>query len=120
MQADVQSETNMGEHELPKILQSLTSSVSIMPGTTGRKIHLQTIKLSWDNSVMLFTAVLCVLIAKQIILQLEEDQNFKEGRFYKQSASKRATFFFVCVLFLGYVKNKYGYFYDSELQSNTL
>lgn len=49
-----------------------------MPGTTGRKIHLQTIKLSRDNSVMLFAAVLCVLIAEQIILQLEKPQNFRE------------------------------------------
>lgn len=60
-----------------------------MPGTTGRKIHLQTIKLSWDNSVMLFAAVLllCVLIAEQIRLQLEKTQNFKEKRFHKQNAS---------------------------------
>lgn len=49
-----------------------------MPGTTGRKIHLQTIKLCWDNSVMLYAAVLCVLIAEQIILQLEKPQNFRE------------------------------------------
>lgn len=68
----------MGEHELYKILQIIASSMSIIPGTTGRKIHLQTIKLSWDNNVMLFSAVLCVLIAEQIILQLAKDQNFKE------------------------------------------
>lgn len=49
-----------------------------MPGTTGREIHLQTIKLSQDNSVMLFASVLCVLIAEQIVLQLEKAQNFKE------------------------------------------
>jgi len=30
---------------------------------------------------MLFTAVLCILIAEQIILQLEKSQNFKEKRF---------------------------------------
>lgn len=54
-----------------------------MSGTTGRKIHLQTIKLSWDNSVMLFMAVLCVLMAEQRILQLEKALNFKEKRFHK-------------------------------------
>lgn len=94
-----------------------------MPGTTGRKIHLQPIKLSWDNSVMLFPAVLRVLIAEQIILQLEKAQNFKENRFYKQSASTGETGF--SVLFWENIKKKTQtnkkvvIFYDSELHRVT-
>lgn len=89
-----------------------------MLGTTGRKIHLQTIKLSWDNSIMLYAAALCVLITEQIILQLEKAQNFREKRCHKQSSSTGETVF--SVLFGGSIKKKQLFCYDSELHRVTL